>query len=174
MKRRNAEEPYRQSFTLALARLRASSRREPEGYADAGELLADLRLAERALNAQRTEWIAAGDLHDVIREVEVFGFHLARLDIREHASRHRQAIAGLFAHAGVEPRYGELDEDARCPLLTRALAEEAHLTPADTTALPPVAGEVLDTFAMFRDALSSGYGDGLGAYVISSPAARGW
>jgi phosphoenolpyruvate carboxylase len=115
--------------------------------------------------------IIAGDLHDVIREVEVFGFHLARLDIREHASRHRQAIAGLFAHAGVEPRYGELDEDARCSLLARALAEEARLVPADTTALPPVACEVLDTFAMLRDALPSGYGDALGAYVISGAAA---
>jgi phosphoenolpyruvate carboxylase len=168
--RHNAEEPYRQFFTLARERLRASSRGDPEGYADPGELLADLRLAEQALHAQRAEWIAAGDLHDVIREVEVFGFHLARLDIREHASRHRQAIAGLFAHAGVEPRYGELDEDARCSLLARALAGEAQLTPADTTALPPVAGEVLDTFAMLREALSSGYGDALGAYVISGAA----
>jgi phosphoenolpyruvate carboxylase len=168
--RHNAEEPYRQFFTLARERLRASSRGDQEGYADPGELLADLRLAEQALHAQRAAWIAAGDLHDVIREVEVFGFHLARLDIREHASRHRQAIAGLFAHAGVEPRYGELDEDARCSLLARALAGEAQLTPADTTALPPVAGEVLDTFAMLREALSSGYGDALGAYVISGAA----
>jgi phosphoenolpyruvate carboxylase len=168
--RHNAEEPYRQFFTLARERLRASSRGDPEGYADPGELLADLRLAEQALHAQRAAWIAAGDLHDVIREVEVFGFHLARLDIREHASRHRQAIAGLFAHAGVEPRYGELDEDARCSLLARALAGEAQLTPADTTALPQVAGEVLDTFAMLREALSSGYGDALGAYVISGAA----
>ena len=171
LRRRNADEPYRQFFTLARERLRASSRREPEGYADAGELLADLRLAERALNAQRAEWIAAGDLHDVIREVEVFGFHLARLDIREHASRHRQAIAGVFAHAGFEPHYGDLDEDARCSLLAPALAAEARLVPADTIALPPVAREVLDTFAMLRDALSSGYGDALGAYVISGAAA---
>ncbi len=171
LRRRNAHEPYRQFFTLARERLRASRRREPEGYADAGELLADLRLAERALNAQRAEWIAAGDLHDVIREVEVFGFHLARLDIREHASRHRQAIAGLFAHAGFEPHYGDLDEDARCSLLAPALAAEARLVPADTIALAPVAREVLDTFAMLRDALSSGYGDALGAYVISGAAA---
>jgi phosphoenolpyruvate carboxylase len=169
--RRNAEEPYRQFFTLVGARLRASSAGEREGYADAGELLADLRLAERALHAQHADWIAAGDLHDVIREVEVFGFHLARLDIREHASRHRQAIGVLFAQAGVELDYGGLDEDARCSLLARVLAEEVHLIPADGTKLPGVAGEVLDTFTMLRDALSSGYRDALGAYVISAVAA---
>ncbi len=106
--RRNADEPYRQFFTIVRERLRASIGREPEGYADPGELLADLRLAQRALHAQRADRIAAGDLRDVIREVEVFGFHLARLDIREHASRHRQAIADLFAYASIEPDYGGL------------------------------------------------------------------
>ena len=101
----------------------------------------------------------------------MFGFHLARLDIREHASRHRQAIAGLFAYASVEPDYGGLDEDARCSLLTRALAEKSRLLSADRAELPPVAGDVLDTFAMLRDALSSGYRDALGAYVVSASAA---
>ncbi len=47
-------------------RLRATGTAHAEGYADAAELLADLRLAERALHAQRADRIAAGDLHDVI------------------------------------------------------------------------------------------------------------
>ena len=68
-------------------------------------------------------------------------------------------------------RLVNLDEDARCSLLAPALAAEARLVPADTIALPPVAREAPDTFAMLRDALSSGYGDALGAYVISGAAA---
>ena len=171
LRRRNVDEPYRQFFTIVRERLRASIGGEPEGYADPGELLADLRLAQRALHAQRAERIAAGDLRDVIREVEVFGFHLARLDIREHASRHRQALADLFAYASIEPDYSGLDEDDRCSLLTHALAEKSRLLPADRADLPPVAGEVLDTFAMLRDALSGGYRDALGAYVVSASAA---
>lgn len=67
----------------------------------------------------------------------------------------------------VRTALGNLDDDARCSLLAPALAAEARLVPADTIALPPVAREVLDTFAMLRDALSSGYGDTLGAAVIS-------
>jgi phosphoenolpyruvate carboxylase len=99
---RNPEEPYRRFFALARERLRATARAEREGYPDAAALIADLRLAERALRAQRANRIAAGDLHDVIREAEVFGFHLARLDIREHADRHGQAIGELLASRGHE------------------------------------------------------------------------
>ena len=56
---------------------------------------------------------AAGDLHDVIRQVEVFGFHFARLDIREHAKVHRQALAEIFSALGVCDGYEQLSDDER-------------------------------------------------------------
>ena len=169
--RRNAAEPYRRFFALARERLRATGEGEVEGYADAAELLADLRLAERALRAQRADWIVAGDLHDVIRQVEVFGFHIARLDIREHATRHRQAVGDLLARRGDEGDYEGLDEARRQALLARALADPATLSPADSTSVSPAAREVIGTFTMLRDALSDGYRGALGSYVISGAAA---
>jgi phosphoenolpyruvate carboxylase len=169
--RRNPEEPYRRLFALVRERLRATGRGEREGYADAAELLADLRLAERALRAQRADWIAAGDLHDVIRQVEVFGFHLARLDIREHADRHRQTVRELFARSGDQRDYQGLGEEARQSLLARALGDAAPLLPADPAATSPAATEVIGTFRMLRDAISEGHRDALGSYVISGAAA---
>jgi phosphoenolpyruvate carboxylase len=166
---RNPEEPYRRFFALVRARVRATARTEREGYPDAAALLADLRLAERALRAQRADWIAAGDLHDVIREVEVFGFHLARLDIREHADRTGQAVGELLASRGAESDYDQLEEAARQSLLARALAEPGSLLPADP-ALTPATREVVDTFTMLADAPSLGYRDALGSYVISGAA----
>jgi phosphoenolpyruvate carboxylase len=168
---RNPEEPYRRFFALVRERLRATARTEREGYPDAAALLADLRLAERALRAQRADWIAAGDLHDVIREAEVFGFHLARLDIREHADRHGQAVGELLARRGYEPDYERLGEAARQSLLARALAEPGSVLPADPGALSPAATEVANTFTMLADAPSHGYRDALGSYVISGAAA---
>ena len=79
----NPEEPYRRALTFMRERVRATRRGEPGAYAGPDELLADLRLVERSLRAGPGTFTAAGDLHDVIREVEVFGFHFARLDIRE-------------------------------------------------------------------------------------------
>jgi phosphoenolpyruvate carboxylase len=167
---RNPEEPYRRFFALVSERVRATAGAEAGGYTEAAELRADLRLAERALRAQRADWIAAGDLHDVIREVEVFGFHLARLDIRGHADRHRQAIGELLLARGDERGYEGLGEAARRTLLARELAEPASLFPAVPAALSPGAREVIGTFTMLRDALAGGYRDALGSYVISGAA----
>ncbi len=169
--RRNPAEPYRQFFALARERLRATGTGEAEGYADAAELLADLRLAERALRAQRADWIAAGDLHDVIRQVEVFGFHIAKLDIREHATRHRQAVGDLFARLGDQDNYQGLDEARRQSLLAQALADPATLSRADPASVSPTARELIGTFTMLRDALSGGYRGALGSYIISGAAA---
>jgi phosphoenolpyruvate carboxylase len=166
----NREEPYRRFFALVRERLRATARTEREGYPDAAALLADLRLAERALRAQRADWIAAGDLHDVIREVEVFGFHLARLDIREHADRHERAVGELLASRGYGRDYERPEEGARQSLLGRALAEAGSVLPADLGALSPAATEVINVFAMLADAPSHGYREALGSYVISGAA----
>jgi len=169
--RRNPEEPYRRFFSLVGERLCATARAQAEGYRDSAELLADLRLAERALHEQRADRIAAGDLHDVIREVEVFGFHLARLDVREHAGRHTQAIGELLARRGDERGYEDLGETARQALLARALSDTVPLFPADPAALPPTAREVVAIFRMLRDVLADGCRDALGSYVISGAAA---
>jgi phosphoenolpyruvate carboxylase len=168
--RRNHDEPYRQFFALARERLRATAAGAQEGYADAAELLADLRLAERALREQRADRIAAGDLHDVIRQVEAFGFHIARLDVREHAVRHRQAIAELLERRGDADDYGELDEAARQALLARALADPATLFPQDPAVLPPTASDVVSAFTMLRDVLANGNDGALGSYVVSGAA----
>jgi phosphoenolpyruvate carboxylase len=170
LERRNPEEPYRRFFALARERLRATQDGRAEGYGQAAELLADLRVAERALRAQRADWIADGDLHDVIRQVEVFGFHIARLDIREHADRHRQAVGELLARRGDESDYQGLEQAARQSLLTRALADPTALFPADPAALSPAAREVIGTFTMLRDALADGHRGALGSYVISGAA----
>ena len=78
--------PARADASCASASARRAERADG-GYAEPAELLADLRTVE-ALAAARAAAASppAGDLHDVIRQVEVFGFHFARLDIREHAA----------------------------------------------------------------------------------------
>ena len=83
--------------TPARARRAAITARE--------ELVADLRVAERALRDQQAGFVAADALRDVIRQVEVFGFHFARLDVREHADIHRHAIDEILSTLGVQDGY---------------------------------------------------------------------
>ena len=97
----NPEEPFRRALTFMRERVRAARADAPGAYRAAGELLADLRTVDDALRAGAGALTAAGDLRDVIRQVEVFGFHFARLDVREHARVHRAALDEILATLGI-------------------------------------------------------------------------
>ena len=163
----NAEEPYRQALSLIRERVRAARSGSPGGYAVSAELLADLRLVDVSLRSQRGETIASGDLHDTIRRVEVFGFHFAKLDLRDHANRHAAALRDIFAATEVEPDYLALDQRAQCNLLARELASPRPLVPVDLAGLRPETREVVETFRMVRRLMDEGHAEALGTYIVS-------
>jgi len=114
-------------------------------YSRPVELTADLSVISRSLRAHGGVAIADGTLLDFMREVEVFGLHLATLDIRQHSERHLTAIAEVLATAGVCADFISLDENARVALLSRMLEDPRPLVPVQpsyTTATQ----EVVDTF----------------------------
>ena len=89
---RNAAEPYRRKLSYVWERL------DPEGeapYADPAEMIADLEVVERSLLEHRGERIARRGLAQLMRQVRTFGFHTARLDVRQHSSRLREAADAL-------------------------------------------------------------------------------
>lgn len=166
---RNAGEPYRQFLTLARERIRAArtGHGHPHPYRSSRELAVDLRLVDRSLRAQGQSLIADGDLHDVIRQVEVFGFHLATLDLREHARRHASALAETFAATGVERGYLELAEPERLALLRREIGNPRPLIPSDLNLLSEDAGQVIETFRTTHRLLCGDHAGAITTYVIS-------
>ncbi|MDP9258543.1 MAG: phosphoenolpyruvate carboxylase, partial [Actinomycetota bacterium] len=84
----NFDEPYRRKLSFIGRRLDnlLDGAAEP-GYADAGELLADLELMDASLRTNRGARIADGQLAGLRRRVELFGFHIAKLDVRLHANQ---------------------------------------------------------------------------------------
>ena len=98
---RNAREPYRRKLTAIWRRLdnELAGRGEP-GYADAAALRADLDLLDRSLRRHCGARIADGRLADLRRRVELFGLHVARLDVRVHAEQVRAGDPGLAATLG--------------------------------------------------------------------------
>jgi phosphoenolpyruvate carboxylase len=167
LERRHPEEPYRRVFALVEERIRATRKQNDAGYADAAELLADLRLVEASLHAHQGGFIADGDLRDVIRIVEVFGFHFARLDIREHADRHRAALAEIFAVLGVHEAYESLSSSERCALLAREIAERRPLIPADLSGFSAATREVVVVFRELYGLLTGAHAGAIRSYVIS-------
>jgi phosphoenolpyruvate carboxylase len=136
-------EPWREKLRFVAARLERARSRGEGGYADPGEHLADLRLLERTLAASGLRRLAAGRLRDAIRRAEVFGFHLASMDLRQHSAVHERAVAELLAQGGTDG-YLALDEPGRVALLAGLLGR-AGRPAADPARLSPETREVLAT-----------------------------
>jgi phosphoenolpyruvate carboxylase len=164
----NPEEPYRRALTFVRERVRATARYElPEGYGEPAELLADLRHVERSLLEQAGAITATGDLRDVIRQVEVFGFHYARLDIREHARVHRRSLSEIYAALGICQDYESLEEDERMTMLCRAIADRRPLIPADIEGFSAGTRETIETFRTVCAALSGTHRGAIETYIVS-------
>jgi phosphoenolpyruvate carboxylase len=167
----NAGEPYRQAVTLMRERLRASREDQLAGYANSSELLEDLRVVDRSLRDQGADLIADGDLHDVIRLTQVFGFHLAVMDVREHASRHAAALAEVFRDTDVTAAYLDLEEHERSVLLALEIGNPRPLIPASLERFSQETQDVIGTFRVIAGALDGRHQGGIETYVISGAQA---
>ena len=116
-----ADERWREKLAYMEARLAAARSRGEGGYPDAEAYLADLELLQRTLAAAGLGRLAGGALEDARRRAEVFGFHLATLDIRQHSDVHARVVAEILARGG-SPGYLDLDEAGREALLGELLS----------------------------------------------------
>ena len=96
-------------------------------YASVQEFLADLQTIHDSLLQHHGEALAAQRLNPLIRAVQVFGFHLATVDLRQSSDQHEAVLAELLATARMEPDYAQLDEAAKCALLQRLLEDARPL-----------------------------------------------
>ena len=135
-RRLNAEEPYRLLLTCIHVRLGLTyeriSRSRPHvdgrDYRDDAELLDDLRLLHRSVREHQGEILAGGDLERLIRTVTACALTLASLDVREHASRHHDAVGRLLDRTGeLDTPYGDLDAAGRLRVLSGELAARRPL-----------------------------------------------
>jgi phosphoenolpyruvate carboxylase len=165
---RSPEEPYRRLFKLLAARVRATRKGWEHGYGRPAELLADLRVAEAALREQNASFVAEDALRDVIRQVEVFGFHFALLDVRENSSAHRAALGEILDVLGVQEGYGDLPEADRAAVLAREIGDRRPLIPLDISGFSSSTREVIETFRTLYELLRGDHPGTIDSYVISN------
>ncbi|MDQ3266954.1 MAG: phosphoenolpyruvate carboxylase [Myxococcota bacterium] len=139
--RKRGVEPWREYLAFIRARLQGALTREESAYASATEYLTDLRLLDRTLREAGLSRLAAGTLRDAIRRTEVFGFHLASVDIRQHSAVHEAAVAELLLPAGID--YRSLDEEERVRQLTGLLGRPDVGIRPDRTAVSDQTRELL-------------------------------
>ena len=161
------EEPYRHALSFVAERLRSARKHFDGAYQAPREALRDLRLVERALSAGRGNFIAAADLRDLIRQVEVFGFHFGRLDVREHAGRHKAALAEVLRVLDITEDYESLGEDERLELLVTEIANPRPLIPTETKGFSDDTRAVVDTFRTVHRLITGEHEGAIEAYVVS-------
>ena len=165
-------EPYRSVLRELQRRVEASLRIAGEELAggsapdqmalgDVEDLAEPLRLCDRSLRSVGNDLIADGRLADVLRRVAAFGLTLVRLDVRQEASRHTEAVDAIARHLGMGS-YGSWPEERRVDFLLNLLTQNRRL-PLEGLQPDARVGDVLDTFRM----IAAIPRDSLGAYVIT-------
>ena len=133
------DEPYRRALIGVYARL-AATLHELTGtealrhavapqrpYTSADLLLADLRVIEASLLSHHAQALVGPRLHPLMRAVQVFGFHLATVDLRQSSDKHEAVLAELLKVAQVEADYSALQEAQRRTLLLGLLNDARPL-----------------------------------------------
>jgi phosphoenolpyruvate carboxylase len=176
-----SNEPYRRAVSGIYARLVATARNIPtieaerpplgEGvpYANAAAFYADLDAVYESLMVNGAPEVARGRLRLLRRAVDVFGFHLASLDLRQNSDVHERVIHELLKVAGASRNYLGLDEHGRLAVLRAEISSARPLSSphlaysAETVGEMAIFGAAAEGRARFGD-------DAVPHYVISKTA----
>ena len=172
------DEPYRLALTGIYARLAATLKELTGGeaarhavapqnpYPNAQAFNVDLRTIETSLMDNHSGALASNRLQPLIRAVDVFGFHLATVDLRQSSDKHEEVVAELLSVARVEPAYSKLDEKAKQQVLLKLLQDARPLRVLDHDYSALVQDE-LAIFTCARDMLARFGRQSLRHYIIS-------
>ena len=172
------DEPYRRALTGIYSRLAATLKDLTGGdaarhavppqnpYQSAQEFLGDLQIIESSLRSHSAEALINQRLRALIRAVEVFGFHLATVDLRQSSDQHEEVLQELLAVAKIEKNYRALDETAKQALLIRLLNEARPLQVVGAEYSPHTISE-LAIFALAKRLRERFGADAIRHYIIS-------
>jgi phosphoenolpyruvate carboxylase len=172
------DEPYRRALIGMYARLAATLQRltgtealrhavAPQDPYDAPEaFLDDLKVIEQSLASHHAQALVGPRLAPLMRAVQVFGFHLATLDLRQSSDKHEAVVAELLRVARVEPDYSALPEAARRERLL-ALLNDARPLRVHGATYSELAQDELEIFHAARDALARYGRNAIRHYIIS-------
>ncbi|MDB6170472.1 MAG: phosphoenolpyruvate carboxylase [Verrucomicrobia bacterium] len=175
--RRYPHEPYRLLLGVLRERLTKAVGEVRDGMLltseDAVGACLDRRTVEEtldtihaSLSAGKGGLLTGGELHAMRDQLEVFGLHAARLDLRQHSSMHEAAVAELLG----QPFYPRLGEPEKIKLLLTAAAGASPMGPASREKLSAATRNVLDPLVLVARAAATLGADALGIYVISMTA----
>ncbi|MDN5214636.1 phosphoenolpyruvate carboxylase [Fulvivirgaceae bacterium BMA12] len=172
---RNKGEAFRQFVNLMMDKLpldtmrgHATEMRDFEGaYVLAEELIADLKLLQTAVLDYGAKIIAYDEVNNAIRIAETFGFHLAKLDVRQNSDFHDQAIAQLMDAAGLGGKaWFEWDETQKLDFINKELKSNRPFANTKTK-LESNAAAVIGAYRVVEKHIAKYGHQGIGSFIVS-------
>ncbi|WP_163378595.1 phosphoenolpyruvate carboxylase [Cyclobacterium sp. SYSU L10401] len=166
---RNPREPWRQFINLMLVQARNTSlqRWDQANYPHANALLDDLHILRKSLLEIDAGNVVTQFILPLERQIKCFGFHLARLDIRQNSSFHEKAmeqiIAGTFT--GLSP-YSSWTEAEKVQFIGDELQSNRPFAYPGKS-FGPEADKVLACFQVIRNHIDQFGADGIGSFIVS-------
>ncbi len=164
---RYQEEPWRQLAALMALRLREQTLGQP-GYRKPACLADDLNLLSRTLAEAGCHLLEEAAIRPLRHKLEMFGFHLATLDIRQNSEFHDKAISQLLVTAGVTDgaNYPTWPEAQRVDFLTAELTSTRPFL-HDDLRVGTEADDVLDSYRVLVRHRRDWGSAGLGSLIVS-------
>jgi phosphoenolpyruvate carboxylase len=170
--RRYPHEPYRLMLGVLRERLARTAAADsasaglPRDPLDAAAIRQMLETIRASLAAGRSSILQGGELAALRVQADVFGLHMAGLDMRQHSARHEEAVADVLGR----PDYPGLPEEVKCALLVGTLAAAQPISEAERERLSPAARAVLNPLVLAGRASASYGSEALGIHIISMTA----
>jgi phosphoenolpyruvate carboxylase len=140
----------------------------PGAYQDANELAADVTVLHRAVSGGVSGDLIAEEVEIWQRRIEAFGFHLAKLDIRQDARVYSEVLDELLIKSGICESPASLDEAQRTQIILDSLDNTIHM---DADELAPITDDTLQLFDLMHRVVDAFGADAIGGHVISMTAA---
>lgn len=169
--KRNPYEPWRQYVSLILVQLKNTvsdkTADSKSYYKSSAALEEDLKFLREVLVDNGLKGLADDLLFPIERAVKCFGFHLAKLDIRQNSTFHDKAISQILKTNGEEDYdFENWEEEKRVAFLNKTLESHSLITDV-TVSYGPEADNVLDCYRVVRQHVSQYGAEGIGSFIVS-------
>jgi phosphoenolpyruvate carboxylase len=166
---RNPREPWRQFVNLLLVKLQNSrnGNHSANSYQTPSQLIHDLETLRKSLLEIGSRRLVNDLIFPIERMVQCFGFHLAKLDIRQNSAFHDKALQQLLTAAGIpDASYTEWSEEKKVAFLTQELqTNRPFLAPGTTVGAE--AEQVVGCYRAVRAHVDVYGQEGIGSLIVS-------
>ncbi|TDQ40315.1 phosphoenolpyruvate carboxylase [Aureibacillus halotolerans] len=143
-------EVYRNKLTIIKKKLKETGK-STFGYDSSEAFLADLHLIRKSFEKHQMRAHESKRIRHLIRQVELFGFHLASLDIRNHSGEHASALDEILKSVNLADNYSALPEKEKVALLSSVIKDPRPLISFKET-LSEETQKIFGVFELIRSA----------------------